>query len=626
MMRSILLYMMIGISLLSAETSFDSGSKEMTYARSCEHQKDITIAVATVEMSNKSARLVFQEDGIQNRLSLAIKNSGCYRVVDWKHLKDVIARHQLEWSDIVEHKESRAKLQKILAVDYFLISSISSYSSDVEYSNSTFSKEKTQNVSLEMDLILKNALTNEYVTTVSTKGFASKKVEQSLGFGTAANSSAKVSNLALARAIDDGVKRLAKRDLKKITPSSSSADSGGADFIADIDLDNISDSMKRLVANSNSSQCPGKWIKTTGVASMDKGRYQAKKRATMDAYRSAVSIGSGVKIDSFSQLNISDSMSHAYSVISKKSSGFISYYDIVSQTRRGDDLEVGIKACVVDTDISSGDTLQGLRQFVSLIGSPTLLLVLGQEKMDATTNKDRLQIRTVEVAMGEFFQKLGYTIILSDDLVGRGLAKAEKIRLARQGVGGNAIELARAAGADMLITGNILFAMDKTKISDATAKAVSASLNAKLMMPGSAKVVSLYNKQGRSMDLTDNTLSSREKIIKRTALDMAYTMAWDIPKYLLEEEREIELVINDVSYKTLRKLLKALKQEKEVLDIRDGGRWRKTHGKLGRTWIIITTSFFGIDTDAILDILERYGMEPELELVSDYYSEISIGK
>jgi len=618
--------MMMGMTLLYADTSFESGSKEIAHSGVCKHPKNITIAVTTVEMSNKTARLVFQEDGIQNRLTLAIKNSNCYHVVDWKHLQDVIARHKMEWSDIVEHKESRAKLQKILAVDYFLISSIHSYSSDLEYSNSTFSKEKKQNVSLEFDLILKNALTNEYITTVSTKGFASKKVEQSLGFGTAANSSAKVSNLALERAIDDGAKRLAKADLKRVSSSMSDTKSGESDFISEIDLNNITESMKKMAVTSNSTHCPGKWVQTKGIASMDKGRYQAEKRATMDAYRSAISIGSGVKIESFSQLNISDSMSHAYSVIAKKSSGFISYYDVTSRSHHGEEYEVGIKACVMDTGSSSGDMRQGLSQFVGLIGSPTLLLVLNQEKMEGIDKKDRLNIRTVEVAMGEFFKRLGYSVIMSDDLVGRGLATEKKIRQAREGVGGMAIELARAAGADMLITGDLLFSSEETGIADATAKSVSASLNAKLMMPGSAKVVSLYNKQAKSIELTDNTLSSTEKIIKRTALNMAYTMAWDIPKYLLEEEREIELVLNDISYKTLRRLKKALKQEKEILAIRDGGRWRKTHGKLGRTWIILTTSFFGIDTDSILDILEGYGMDPELELISDYYSEISIGK
>ncbi len=367
MKRSILMYIFLGVTLLSAQSSFSSGSEDISFEKVCKQTKDITIAVATVDISNKTAKLIFRESGIQNRLSVALQESNCFRVVDWNHLKDVITRHQLEWSDIIDNRASREKLQKILAVDYFLISSIHSYSSDVEYSNSTFSKEKTQNVALEMDFILKNALTNEYISTVSTKGFASKKVEQSLGFGTSASSSAKVSNLALAHALKDGVKKLSKVSLKQISSTASFAsENESKKFINDIDINNISDSMQRLVAKSSRNNCPGKWVKTKGVASMDKGRYQAKKRAIMDAYRSAVGIGSGVKIDSFSQLSISDSMSHAYSIIKKKSNGFISYYDITSQSRRGDNYEVEIKACVMNRDISSGDMKQGLSQFVRL--------------------------------------------------------------------------------------------------------------------------------------------------------------------------------------------------------------------------------------------------------------------
>ncbi|MBN2895843.1 MAG: hypothetical protein JXK05_08160 [Campylobacterales bacterium] len=615
--------LMLTYQLLSASVSFEDGSVEMSKMAICETPQNITIAVTTVDMTNKTAKLVFSSEGIQNQLSIALKQSNCFRVVDWNHLSDVIARHQLEWSDIVNNGESRRKLQKILAVDYFLLSSINSYSSDTEYANSAFSKEKKQNVSIGIDMILKNALTNEYITTVSTQGFASKVVEQSLGFGAGANSSEKVSNLALERAIEDGIKNLTKQSLKRVALTSDGEDEG---IVNDIDIGNISKSMEALVAQSSSDHCPGKWVTASGYSTMEKGMYQAKKRATMDAYRTAVSIGSGVKIDSFSRLSMSESMSNAYSVISKKSNGFITYYDILDTTRKANDYEVKIKACVAQSDVSGGDVRQGLEQFLAMIGSPSVLIVLGQEKMDSDSPRDRVQLRTVETSMAEFFSKLGYSVTTSDDLIGRGLAKEEQIINARSGRGGDAIELARSAGVDILISGNIVFSQQMQQLSDAKGNIASASFNAKAIMPGSGKIVGIYNKQSKMLNLTEDTLSGRETIIKRTALQMANGMAWDIPAYLLSEERDIQIVIRGVGYNTFRTLLKKLKSEPEVVNIREGGRWRRTQGELGNTWIVITTSFFGITIDEILDRLSSYGLNPQLDIVSDYYAEIAIGK
>ena len=92
------------------------------------------------------------------------------------------------------------------------------------------------------------------------------------------------------------------------------------------------------------------------------------------------------------------------------------------------------------------------------------------------------------------------SVTTSDDLANRGLISEERILKARKGIGGAAIEFAREAGANIVITGNIVYALSRSEISDVSGKLVTASINAKVLMPGSGKTVGIYNEQEKAIE------------------------------------------------------------------------------------------------------------------------------
>lgn len=394
------------------------------------------------------------------------------------------------------------------------------------------------------------------------------------------------------------------------------------------------------------NNCKGKWIVSTGISDMSKGLYIAKKTSLMDAYRDAVNRGADLDIQDFTQAKMTNSMSEVYSVITKKSNGFITTYDILSQEKvKPDRFETVIKACVVDN--AEGVMLKnGLNMFVNMLGTPKVLFVLGQKNYDLKNNYnqnsvepdsgkqlninqslkayDNFEIKTVETAFAEYFKNYGYDIITSDDLIDRNIASEEVIAKARQGIGGYAIQLARSAGVDIVVTGSVTYKLEERKVYNSNSNIATASMQVKAVMPGSGKTVGIYNKQSESVAMLGSELSARESAISKVSDETAQKLVWDIPKYLLDEEREIELNIMNISYSTLRNIKKSLENNKGVLNIRDKGKWERiSENGGGTTRISITTSFLGVTVDDILDSLSGEGFKMKILEVNDYYLKVN---
>lgn len=191
-------------------------TKEISYSPSpkvlkntiCKKKVQKSIGVTDVVLSHKTSKLVFNQSGIQSKLSVLMKNTDCFQVIDWARLKDVINRHKLEWTEIGNSPSARRKLQEIILVDYFLVAVITDYADDISYDSSAFSKSKVQTVTLSVDLIIKDAVTNEIIASVSSKGVASREVKHSLGFGGSGNPSGETPNKALDIAIESALEKL----------------------------------------------------------------------------------------------------------------------------------------------------------------------------------------------------------------------------------------------------------------------------------------------------------------------------------------------------------------------------------------------------------------------------------
>lgn len=642
----IIFALFLSVKLLSASTT-------------CTTPVDGLIGVTDVEISNKTAKLVYNPSGIQSQASVALKESNCFKVLDWQRLKDVIQRNKIELSDLKNSQEQRDRFKKLLAVDYFLVVSIPSFSDDTEFSTGAFSKSKKQVVKVKVDLMIKDALTNELLKTISSEGEASKKLTQSLGFGASGNPTGELPNKAFTIALNKGISKLTAEglpELKKSTQEFSEEDNYvrkpyQTEDQKQQEVQNKTtkkapkkekDPFSLLAQESSSSNCPGKWIKSKGIAGLEKGSYVAKQRATMDAYRNAVNMGAGVHIEEFTQAKMTQSMSDIYSVINKKSKGFITYYEVTEARQKNDkSYEVSMKACVADKEIHDFNFENGLKMFVEMLNSPSVLVVFGQERyseeqlVEKTIHKssstekyipkkDEMQIRSIETSVAKRLKQYGYEVTTSDDLASRGIVSEEGILKARKGIGGAAIEFARAAGADIVISGNIVYALSRSEVSDVSGKLVTASINAKVLMPGSGKTVGIYNEQEKAFSILDDQLTAREDAIKKSANRVTQKVVWDIPKYLLGEEREIELLINNVTYKDLRKIKKILKNQKEILNVRDAGKWQKTDGRRGKVRLVVQTSFLGVTVDDILDHFDNKKVNVDVNEASDYFLNISV--
>lgn len=176
------------------------------------------IAVADVKLGNSTAKLVYKEQGVRDTLTKELHSLNKFKVIDWSRLSAVLFRRNLEWSDVVNSEKERAAIKDVLLNDYFLTGSVSHYSERMEYDSGVFSDSKTQIATLQLDLFIKDAISNEIV--VSARGHVEKKkeVKQSLGFGSSAGTSFSLAqdalNSAAKIAIADLVTQLEKKKKK----------------------------------------------------------------------------------------------------------------------------------------------------------------------------------------------------------------------------------------------------------------------------------------------------------------------------------------------------------------------------------------------------------------------------
>ena len=553
-----------------------------------ECKSDAILAVVDIEMSSKTARLVYDKEGSLDSVTSLLKESGCFNVIDWKRLDDVVQRNRLEWSSILNDDEHRQKLLNLIKVDYFIIVNIPMFSDDTKYSDSAFSKSKKEIIKVEVDLIVKNALTGEIVSVLKSTKKGEREIAQTLGFGAGGNINGDLPYLLFVDAIKDDIKKMTRLKLPKLKAKDNT-------FVA------------------KEHKC--KWIESSGLSDLKKGLYLAKKRALMDAYRNAVSQGAGVKIENFSKLEMSESFSRVYDVITKESGGFIKNYEVLREFKKGELYNIEIKACVVK---SKKDLKDGLRLFVKLIGSPKVLVVIDQNGKNS-----KIDVKSIELELAKELKSYGFDLSLADDFSNRGLTDEENILNARESIGGSAIKFARDVGADLLISGKVEYETKKSRVSSAKGIEVFATINLKVLMPGSGKSVALFSKQSQDFLLDSNHLIARDTIFKKLSKQIAKEVALQIPKYLLNEEREIEIVLQNIKYSDLRKIKKILSNELEVKKVKSVGKYKKVSKKRGKARVVLVSSYLGVTVDDILDILDENGYNFEVEEATDYFLRVS---
>lgn len=302
-----------------------------------------------------------------------------------------------------------------------------------------------------------------------------------------------------------------------------------------------------------------------GLATVFNGNASAARlSALQSAYAEAVAMGAGTDIG---RLTLIRNVQAISDLVASRSRGFVKNYEVVrDQLVPGSPAryEVRINAEVLTKVQSDADDLAGLKLFLEVIGSPRILILLPER--DVTRPEPELAgtMRAAETAVAAAFAKFGYPVSTSDDLVAGGKASAEQLSRARQGVTADAIAVARAAGADLLLTG--MLRTSTQKVTPAGVEFVSATTEAtaKALVVSNGHVVDAFHKTVTKAHVS--ALGAVSMSMDALAADFATTLAWKIPAILAARPRVTTLVIANVSRGTADRI-KANLEKVEGVDV-----------------------------------------------------------
>jgi hypothetical protein len=336
-----------------------------------------------------------------------------------------------------------------------------------------------------------------------------------------------------------------------------------------------------------------------GTAAVFNGNTAAARQAALQAaYSEAVAMGAGTTIG---RLTLIRNVRAVTDVVSSRSQGFVKSYEVIAeQTLQGNpqQYEIRIRAEVIKRAQSPAEEIDGLKLFLEVIGSPKLLILLPgstPEQGSAQPEADGT-VRATEAALAAAFAKYGYPVVTSDDLVAGHLASAEQLSRARQGVTADALAVARAAGADLLLIGVLRTATQRVAPQGVEFVSATTEASAKAMVVSNGYLIDAFHKTVTRAQVS--ALGAVSSSVDAIAADFASTLAWKIPSLLTARPRVTHLVVDNVSFR----LAERLKAGLETMQGIDAVRFAAVPTATRRT--------------ADLELLSGYVMVPQDELVN----------
>jgi len=351
-----------------------------------------------------------------------------------------------------------------------------------------------------------------------------------------------------------------------------------------------------------------KLVLAVGRATIFNGNVEsARKAALQTAYAEAVSRGSGIEVG---RLTYIQNVKKVSDVLMTRSRGFIKSYEIVGENLvKGDPprYEVRIEAVVVTDKALASDEedLEGLRLYLGILGEPRILILLpdhglqgvgtgfGTErsvkvevehgetkvKLEENTsgtleNKDQAtagydttgQLRYTETLLAQEFSRLGYQVTTSDDLHQSGLASAALIESARRGVTNDAVKVAKAVGADLVLMGVMRYSSTEVTPAGVSFMSVTAEAAMKAVVTSNGNMIDAFHKTISKTQVSEHqALASAVEVIVGSA---AQTMAWKIPHILSSQNREMDLVVEGLNEDTALELKIGLQEIEGVEAVR----------------------------------------------------------
>ena len=315
-----------------------------------------------------------------------------------------------------------------------------------------------------------------------------------------------------------------------------------------------------------------RWVEVTGKARLTAGEVVARRSALLAAYRQAVNLGGSVEISEFSQIR---NFKEVTDIVTKRSRGVIRQYEVINEGADPDNkdtFQITIKALVADKTGDGSGKDQELSQFVSLIGEPRVLFIIGEP--------DSGEVTTAEQTMAAMFREVGYQVMTLDSIDVSGIGPAI-LTQARDGSAQMAARIGKAAGADIVVVGKLQFELSEMSGgTDVKGKLGVAQLAVKAIMPGNARILHVTNHQERFLSLQGASgLAARQKSISGAAQSAAIELKWKVPEILSREPRVIDIQVSKVSYQNADKIRKALQKMEGIEKVELSG-WQNNIASL----------------------------------------------
>jgi hypothetical protein len=339
-----------------------------------------------------------------------------------------------------------------------------------------------------------------------------------------------------------------------------------------------------------------------GTATVFNGNVRVARQAALQAaYAEAVAMGAGTEIG---RMTLIKNVQAVSDVIASRSRGFVKSYEVIAEevkTGEPPTFEIRIRAEVVRTANSPLDELEGLKLFLDVIGSPKLLVLLPEQAVQdptiaTSTASESTQVsvtapgtsvsvtsqsasstaappqpqeregvmRSAEAAVAAAFVKYGYSVSTSDDLVSGGLASAAQLSRARQGVTADAVAVARAAGADLLLTGVLRTATQRVRPQGVEFVSATTEASAKALVVSNGYLIDAFHKTTTKAHVS--ALGAVSMSLDAIAADFAAALAWNIPKILTARPRVTRLVVSNVGLAAAERLRNSL-QKVDGIDV-----------------------------------------------------------
>lgn len=352
------------------------------------------------------------------------------------------------------------------------------------------------------------------------------------------------------------------------------------------------DTQGRVVPLSIPEQ-QGRRIVAEGLATVHAGNVQAARLAALrSAYAEAVARGTGLEVGSMTLIK---NVKYVTDIVTSRSRGLIREYRIISEglaRRDPSKYEVVIDADVVESGTTLGDDRNAaLAAYLEILGRPRLLIILperavatpsrpgviaadsSQTRTDVELQKGDLRVRltegstnarrrevagaaapeldagdrmrSTEAAVAQAFSRLGYDVMTSDDLLDRNIASRTALAEARSGVTAAAVDVARAAGADLALLGVLRVSQEHVRPVNVDLVMVTTEASAKAIVVSSGKVIDAFHRTERASH--PQGLKAYADSLDKIAAGIAEALGWNLPRILTNEFRETTLRVRGLS-------------------------------------------------------------------------------